>query len=94
MGGTKSVEQNHTYFLFDQCVHIGKVYNLPRNVRVLMPCNGMIGYNKFDLGSKAKILQSCFVDVNDDKYMDKLTNFCVYDGNSQKHNRVPDFAFF
>ena len=97
-------QKSHSYFLFDRGVHIGKLYNLPRNVRVLMPCNimteesgtGKIPKNKCPSVSsenKTKILQSCFMDVDNDKYLEKMKDtFCIYDGNTPM-NRVPDFIF-
>lgn len=95
----KPKKEPHTFFSFDYGVDIGKNYTLPKNVRVLMPrmdemkCT-MTPEEKF------KILKICFMDINNerdthkvgdfdpDKYMDQLTDFCVYDSST-----VPDIIF-
>lgn len=96
------IENQHTYFLFDSGIDIGKNYVLPKNVRVLMRCTSTTGmyYEAHDTKwindctitdpERLKIWKACFDDTTTDKYMTNLTDYCVYDNNSI----IPDIVIW
>jgi hypothetical protein len=82
-------KQSATYFVSSHGIDIGKVYNLPKDVRVLMICESGKLCSAGD-DQEALLWEACFTCDDNDVYMDKLHKYCVYSGNTTNANRVPD----
>lgn len=82
-------KQKATYFISSHGIDIGKIFNLPRDVRVLMICETGT-YCSAGNTEEAKFWSACLKEDTNDEYMKELDKYCIYSGNTTTYNRIPD----
>jgi hypothetical protein len=77
-----------TYFISSHGVDIGKIYVLPKDVKILMICETGTMCMADDK-EEAKLWKACMMDPANESSLKILDKYCVYDGNTL-NNRIPD----